>query len=43
MIFKRKTIIKKFFPAMAILIFAAININAQNIAWNISGANPAQL
>jgi hypothetical protein len=39
----RRMIMKRFFLVIVIFIFAAMNINAQNIAWNISGgANPAQ-
>jgi hypothetical protein len=33
---------KKFFAGMAFLILLAINMNAQNITWNITGADPSQ-
>jgi hypothetical protein len=33
---------KKFFAGMAFLILAAMNMSAQNITWNIAGANPSQ-
>jgi hypothetical protein len=33
---------KKFFAGMAFLILAAVNMNAQNITWNITGADPAR-
>jgi hypothetical protein len=35
-------IMKRFFLAMAILVLAAMDMNAQTITWNIPGANPAQ-
>lgn len=33
---------KRLFAAMTFLVLAAMNMNAQNITWNISGANPSQ-
>jgi hypothetical protein len=33
---------KKIFALTVFLLLAAMNMNAQNITWNISGANPAQ-